>query len=59
MENPAKYEMALIYQPNNNFVKVFESLEKYGINNLIVSSTKTDIGFLNKVQKYLLKNWLI
>ena len=51
VENPAKYEMALIYQPNNNFVKVFESLEKYGINNLIVSSTKTDIGFLNKVQK--------
>ena len=51
MENPAKYEMALIYQPSNNFVKVFESLKKHGINNLIVSSTKTDIGFLNKVQK--------
>ena len=51
VENPAKYEMALIYQPSNNFVKVFESLKKHGINNLIVSSTKTDIGFLNKVQK--------
>ena len=51
MENPTKYEMALIYQPSNNFVKVFESLKKHGINNLIVSSTKTDIGFLNKVQK--------
>ena len=51
MENSAKYEMALIYQPNDNFVKVFESLKKYGINNLIVSSTKTDIDFLNKVQK--------
>lgn len=51
VENPAKYEMALIYQPNNNFGKVFESLTKHGINNLIVSSTKTDIGFLNKVQE--------
>ena len=51
VENSAKYEMALIYQPNDNFVKVFESLKKYGINNLIVSSTKTDIDFLNKVQK--------
>ena len=51
VKNLAKYEMALIYQPNNNFGKVFESLTKHGINNLIVSSTKTDIGFLNKVQK--------
>jgi hypothetical protein len=51
VENPAKYEMALIYQPNNNFGKVFESLKKHGINNLIISSTQTDIRFLNKVQE--------
>jgi hypothetical protein len=50
-ENSAKYEMVLIYQPNNNFGKVFESLKKHRINNLIISSTKTDIGFLNKVQE--------
>jgi hypothetical protein len=43
--------MALIYQPNNNFGKVFESLKKHRINNLIISSTKTDIGFLNKAQE--------
>ena len=45
------YQLCILYQPNNNFKKVFELLKENTGNYLVISGTQTDWNFLNGAQE--------
>lgn len=45
------FQLVILYQPNNTFKQVFEVLDRDNKNRLLVIGTKTDIGFLNTINK--------
>ncbi|WP_452226923.1 VWA domain-containing protein [Lacinutrix cladophorae] len=44
------YQLVILYQPNNNFKLVFESLKQNNANTFLVLGTKTDYTFINAIQ---------
>lgn len=45
------FQLVVLYQPNNKFKQVFETLDKENKNKIIVVGTKTDLNFLNSIDK--------
>jgi len=45
------YQLVILYQPTNAFSAVFSELEKEKINSFIITGSKADWNFLNKVQQ--------
>lgn len=48
-----KYNVLIVYQPNNEFKAVFEAIEKLKINHWIITGNSTDFNFLNDQQSAL------
>ncbi len=44
------FQLAILYQPNNTFKAVFETLEKSGSNSFVITGTQTQWSFLNNIQ---------
>ncbi len=55
-QNPAAYNMLILYQPDASFKSVFEDIQRQSINHLVVTGTQTDYNFLNNIQKYFTKS---
>ncbi len=45
------FQLVILYQPNNTFDNLFEALNTENKNRFIVIGTKTDLNFLNKINK--------
>ncbi|WP_100611569.1 vWA domain-containing protein [Confluentibacter lentus] len=45
------FQLVVLYQPNNKFKQLFDALNKENKNKMIIVGTKTDIGFLNSIDK--------
>ena len=45
------FQLVILYQPNNTFNKLFEALNAENKNRFVVVGTKTDLNFLNKINK--------
>jgi len=45
------FQLFILYQPNNKFKQLFDILNKENKNKLVVIGTKTDIRFLNTINK--------
>ncbi len=50
-EKMEAYQMFILYQPNVTFRAVFEILKAQELNSFVITGTKTDWNFLNKVQE--------
>lgn len=50
------YQLIILYQPTNSFVSVFNEIADENRNTIIITGTKTDWNFLNKVQNNFSKN---
>ncbi len=48
--NLEDYESVILYQPISSFKPVFKQIEKQQLNYAIITGTKTDWNFLNKIQ---------
>jgi hypothetical protein len=48
-----KYNIAILYQPTNEFKSFFDGNRNLGMNTLVITGTKTDFNFLNQQQKDL------
>ena len=46
------FQLVVLYQPNNRFNKLYELLNSENKNRFTIIGTKTDLIFLNKVNKY-------
>lgn len=46
------FQLVILYQPNNRFNKIYEVLENSKSNKLVITGTKTDWNFLNKVNPF-------
>lgn len=55
--NIADFQLIILYQPNNRFNKVFEDLASQNVNFLIVTGTKTDWNFVNRLQQNFRKDY--
>ncbi|NAS30540.1 VWA domain-containing protein [Flavobacteriaceae bacterium R38] len=44
------YQMVILYQPNSRFKNIIDEINKRNLNSLIVTGTKTDWNFLNRIQ---------
>lgn len=49
------FQLAILYQPNNNFRLVFDEIEKLKLNKLVVVGTKTTWSSLNNFQSYYIQ----
>ncbi|MGM0390938.1 MAG: VWA domain-containing protein [Bacteroidota bacterium] len=49
--NLSDFQLIIVYQPNNQFNDVFETIKAEGLNNLLITGTETDWTFLNSVQQ--------
>ncbi|WP_369049303.1 VWA domain-containing protein [Tenacibaculum sp. UWU-22] len=49
------YQLIILYQPTSNFGAIFNELTKQNKNYFVISGTKTDWNFLNKIQTYFTK----
>jgi hypothetical protein len=49
----SKYNIAILYQPTNEFKSFFDGNRNLGMNTLVITGTKTDFNFLNQQQKDL------
>ena len=45
------FQLVILYQPNNKFKNLFEVLNTENKNSFVVVGTKTDLNFLNTIQK--------
>ncbi|MFD0988692.1 VWA domain-containing protein [Mariniflexile jejuense] len=45
------FQLVILYQPNNTFNKLFDALNAENKNRFLVIGTKTDLNFLNKINK--------
>lgn len=45
------FQLFILYQPNNKFKKIYELLNKENKNYFVIVGTKTDLSFLNTVNK--------
>ncbi|QRM90194.1 VWA domain-containing protein [Lacinutrix sp. WUR7] len=43
------FQLVILYQPNNRFKPIFESLKKSNANKFLILGTKTDYAFVNKM----------
>ena len=50
LQQPSKYNIAILYQPTSEFSQVFKSIEKYNLNSFIIAGTFTDWEYLNSAQ---------
>lgn len=48
--NIDEYQLVILYQPTNDFEKIFNAVNSKKMNYLIVSGLSTDWNFLNKIQ---------
>lgn len=46
------FQLVILYQPNNRFKSIYEALETSKSNKLVITGTKTDWNFLNKVNGF-------
>ncbi|HSJ12249.1 MAG TPA: hypothetical protein VK916_06160, partial [Gillisia sp.] len=44
------FQLVILYQPNNNFNKIFEEIKSRNIHSWVITGTQTDWVFLNSVQ---------
>jgi len=44
------FQLAILYQPNNMFSSVFETLDQSGSNRFVITGTQTQWSFLNSIQ---------
>ncbi|MCF6350882.1 MAG: VWA domain-containing protein [Flavobacteriaceae bacterium] len=51
-----KYQMVILYQPNQSFKFVFEKIKEFNTHFLIYTGTKTNWNFLNENQPYFKKS---
>jgi len=49
------YQLVILYQPNVRYKKIIDEINKRKLNTLIVTGTKTDWNFLNRMQTYFEK----
>jgi len=54
----SKYQMVILYQPTKAFSAIFSELKFNKINHFIITGTKTDWSFLNKIQDAFEKSWI-
>lgn len=45
------FQLVIIYQPNYQFNKLFDALDAENKNRFVIVGTKTDLNFLNKINK--------
>ncbi|WP_282135863.1 VWA domain-containing protein [Seonamhaeicola maritimus] len=45
------FQLVIVNQPNNKFKSLFEELDKLNKNRFVIVGTKTDLGFLNAINK--------
>lgn len=55
-ENPASYNLVILYQPGIEFKSVFETVRNQKINHIIITGSQTDYNFLNNNQSIIYKN---
>ena len=48
--NSSDYQLVILYQPNNNFNTIYKDILAKKINTILITGSKTDWNFLNKVQ---------
>jgi hypothetical protein len=52
----ADYQLIILYQPDNQFGKVFHQIKQNGFNYFLISGTNTDWNFINQLQLGFTKN---
>ena len=52
------FQLVILYQPNNNFKKVFDKIKKMQRNYLVITGTQTSWGLLNSVQSNFSKKYI-
>ncbi|WP_304156425.1 vWA domain-containing protein [Mesonia mobilis] len=50
-----EYQLIVLYQPDENFARAYEQIERLGLNTLTVTGTKTNYQFLNRNQQVFTK----
>lgn len=50
IDNSAEYQLVILYQPSNNFRRVFKAIDDQKLNKIIVGGTKTNFSLLNQLQ---------
>ncbi|WP_142786061.1 VWA domain-containing protein [Changchengzhania lutea] len=45
------FQLFILYQPNNSFKKLIQSLDRENKNRFVIAGSKTDLSFLNTVNK--------
>ena len=50
LDSAEDYTIAILYQPNSNFSRVYDFIKNNNINTFTVGGTHTDWGFLNNIQ---------
>ena len=50
-----EYQLVVLYQPDENFARAYEQIERLGLNTLTVTGTKTNYQFLNRNQQVFTK----
>ena len=50
LDSAEDYTIAILYQPNSNFSRVYDLIKNNNINTFTVGGTHTDWGFLNNIQ---------
>lgn len=56
IEDQDDYQLAILYQPNFKFRRVFEALERSGGNKFVITGTKTQWIFLNSIQDHYIQD---
>lgn len=46
------FQLVILYQPNNRFKRIYEILDESKSNKLVITGTKTDWNFLNRVNQF-------
>ena len=49
--NTNDFQLVIVYQPNQKFKSVFETINRLNANSLVVTGTKTNWSFLNSIQQ--------
>ena len=50
LKNTTDYQLAIVYQPDNDVKELFENTERLKINTFVIIGTKTNLNELNKYQ---------
>lgn len=50
INNPGDYQLVVIYQPSNNFRRLFTTINDQKLNKIIIAGTKTNFALLNQLQ---------